>query len=595
MADANSWLDAVRVAERRGELLAAVDLAERGLAEHPDDVWLRHRAVLALARAGATEEAAQRFERYGLAASTDEDVAALGARIAKDVALGSRRAPSAHAAGRAGARALRRDLRADRRLLPGDQRGDAEPRRRRAPSARARSRARVLELLDGDDEDSYYAAATEAEAHLLLGDEARAPAALERAAAAPRRRLRRARDHAPPAAARLRAAPASTRTCSRPRRAGGRPLLRPPDRRRGHGRFPPRPRAAVAARIAPRSSGAIRRLRVRLARERRGHPLGRGAARARRASCTSSCRSRARSSSSSSVARRGAGWVERFERCLDAATAVSYATDDAFLGDDVLYRYGSELAMGLALLRARYLDAEVRQLAVWDGGPPPARPARAIDVATWRPRRPAESTVVATGRRRRARSRGAATPRTADAAVGPRRPGDAVRRRQGLLQAHRRAAAAVRRARARRVRRRPRPLRRRRSSTATRGATPSTSCSPTPSAAAACALELQDAIGAIDLDGRGLPATSRCGSAATSARCSRSHDPVLGQLGFMGSHVSRTARIEPVTPPATVYVTEPFAAALELDGRTRFACDYVGHMPAAKDYGRLRMYRLRRV
>jgi len=25
-----------------------------------------------------------------------------------------------------------------------------------------------------------------------------------------------------------------------------------------------------------------------------------------------------------------------------------------------------------------------------------------------------------------------------------------------------------------------------------------------------------------------------------------------------------------------------------------YACDYVGHLPAAKDYGRLRMYRLRR-
>jgi hypothetical protein len=58
--------------------------------------------------------------------------------------------------------------------------------------------------------------------------------------------------------------------------------------------------------------------------------------------------------------------------------------------------------------------------------------------------------------------------------------------------------------------------------------------------------------------------------------------------------VSRTARIEPVTPPGAVYVTEPFAAALELAGRRDLACDYVGHMPAAKDYGRLRMYRLRR-
>ena len=42
---------------------------------------------------------------------------------------------------------------------------------------------------------------------------------------------------------------------------------------------------------------------------------------------------------------------------------------------------------------------------------------------------------------------------------------------------------------------------------------------------------------------------SRCGSAATSGRCSRPTTRCSIELGFMGSHVSRTARIEPVTPP----------------------------------------------
>jgi hypothetical protein len=43
-----------------------------------------------------------------------------------------------------------------------------------------------------------------------------------------------------------------------------------------------------------------------------------------------------------------------------------------------------------------------------------------------------------------------------------------------------------------------------------------------------------------------------------------------------------------------VYVTEAFAAALVLAGDRELACDYVGHMAAAKGHGRLRMYRLRR-
>ena len=71
-------------------------------------------------------------------------------------------------------------------------------------------------------------------------------------------------------------------------------------------------------------------------------------------------------------------------------------------------------------------------------------------------------------------------------------------------------------------------------------------------------------------------------------------DPVVGAPSFMGSHINRTARIEPVTPPGEVYVTEAFAASLELAGCHDLRCDYVGHMPAAKDYGRLRMYHLLR-
>jgi class 3 adenylate cyclase len=101
-------------------------------------------------------------------------------------------------------------------------------------------------------------------------------------------------------------------------------------------------------------------------------------------------------------------------------------------------------------------------------------------------------------------------------------------------------------------------------------------------------------MGSIDLGAAGLPAhlALRIGGHVGPVFATR--DPVLDRESFMGSHVSRTARIEPVTPPGAVYVTEPFAAALVLGGRPEFACDYVGHMAAAKDYGHLRMYRLRR-
>ena len=47
-----------------------------------------------------------------------------------------------------------------------------------------------------------------------------------------------------------------------------------------------------------------------------------------------------------------------------------------------------------------------------------------------------------------------------------------------------------------------------------------------------------------------------------------------------------------MTPVGTVYATDAFAAALALR-QSQYRCDYVGHMPTAKDYGRFRMYSLR--
>ena len=110
--------------------------------------------------------------------------------------------------------------------------------------------------------------------------------------------------------------------------------------------------------------------------------------------------------------------------------------------------------------------------------------------------------------------------------------------------------------------------------------------------AAEFALDLQAAIAAIDLDAEGLPEHLALRLGCHLGPVFPTRDPVLDETVYMGSHVSRTARIEPVTPPGAVFVTEPFAAALVLDGRSGLACDYVGHMDAAKGYGRLRMYRL---
>jgi class 3 adenylate cyclase len=71
-------------------------------------------------------------------------------------------------------------------------------------------------------------------------------------------------------------------------------------------------------------------------------------------------------------------------------------------------------------------------------------------------------------------------------------------------------------------------------------------------------------------------------------------DPVTRQPNFCGSHVSRTARIEPVVTPGEIFATEVVAAYLALQAPREYRCDYLGVLPLAKGFGAAPLYRLRR-
>jgi class 3 adenylate cyclase len=74
-----------------------------------------------------------------------------------------------------------------------------------------------------------------------------------------------------------------------------------------------------------------------------------------------------------------------------------------------------------------------------------------------------------------------------------------------------------------------------------------------------------------------------------------SFDPVVRQMSFTGAHVNRAARIEPVTEAGRAFVSEEFAALAAAEGARGFACEFVGTVPLAKNYGMARLYDLRSV
>jgi class 3 adenylate cyclase len=98
------------------------------------------------------------------------------------------------------------------------------------------------------------------------------------------------------------------------------------------------------------------------------------------------------------------------------------------------------------------------------------------------------------------------------------------------------------------------------------------------------ALDLRDAVRATDWQGKGLPSLKlRIGLHAGPVHCCV--DPVTHSTSYIGAHVSRAARIEPVTPGGQVYASQAFAALATEQRVGEFHCDYVGETAMAKQYG----------
>ena len=288
-----------------------------------------------------------------------------------------------------------------------------------------------------------------------------------------------------------------------------------------------------------------------------------------------------------SVAPAGPQWVERFESCLQRAAGVTYATEDRYLGHDWVFAYGSFVTMGLAVLRARFLDADILQMAVWDGIETTGMAGTGFDVRTWRNAGRALEVITPVP--------GEITS-TLNAGITPILSGQ--RELKAMLFGDVRGFSKLTESQIPSfvkhvlgalgevlTRYGDRVLYR---NTWGDGLFVVLSDAPV---AAQCALELQAAMAMLDLEAYGLPDTLALRLGGHFGPVFETTDPVLHLTNYFGAHVSRTARIEPVTPPGEVYVTEQFAARLALEPNA-YACDYVGQIPAAKSYGTMRMYHL---
>lgn len=107
------------------------------------------------------------------------------------------------------------------------------------------------------------------------------------------------------------------------------------------------------------------------------------------------------------------------------------------------------------------------------------------------------------------------------------------------------------------------------------------------------ALRLRDMVTGTDWESLGLPQGLSIRIALNAGPVFPCYDPVLKRTTFNGSHVNRTARIEPIAAEGQIYASQAFAALATADGVKEFTCDYVGTKQLAKKYGAIPVFLLR--
>ncbi|MGH1574005.1 adenylate/guanylate cyclase domain-containing protein [Methylobacterium sp. P31] len=297
-----------------------------------------------------------------------------------------------------------------------------------------------------------------------------------------------------------------------------------------------------------------------------------------------------------SVRPAGPAWVERFEACLRQADSVHYATTDRYLNDQGLFAYCSRLAMGMAVLRARHLGVTVAQVAVWDGRSVAGQLAGTeADMNVWRDAGLPVSVITCASEEAQGHSSlnlklsTRSSPRSLDRIPRAMLFGDL----KGFGKLTEAQIARV-------LEHVLTPL-----GHVMRGYDTEIAFVNTwgdglfgvfedPRSAAHCALDLQRAMVEIDLLALGLPSALALRIGGHYGPVYVAEDPILRRPNVFGTHVTRAARIEPITPEGSVYVTLPFAAALALAGLEKFACAYVGMTEGAKGIGSMPMFLLSR-
>lgn len=285
----------------------------------------------------------------------------------------------------------------------------------------------------------------------------------------------------------------------------------------------------------------------------------------------------------------GSYWRPRFEACMAAAKTVRYVTADTETMDDLSTAFSSEVSMGLAVLKAQSLATEATQIVIWDEHIPVAGAGTARDAILWSKNKRRQVVVPYP------------VPRKV-IPIWPHLVEEKIRGLKAMIFADVRGFGTLNEVQV------PvfldhvlRPLAERVEKQGHHVKHLNTwgdglfLVLDSVDAAAEVALAMQACFREIDLKAIGLPEYLALRIGGHYGPVHELDDPILGQPGVFGTEVSLAARIEPVTVPGSIYVSEPFACALAASTANIFRCEYVDDIQPRRDKPAMQLFSLRKV
>jgi class 3 adenylate cyclase/tetratricopeptide (TPR) repeat protein len=297
-----------------------------------------------------------------------------------------------------------------------------------------------------------------------------------------------------------------------------------------------------------------------------------------------------------SISFAGEAWVDRFQKIL-ASYSVKYATEESYLGDNDLFAYTGNLIMGLSMLRAKLMDTTPMFLSVIDLADTARHKAGTLDLLEKWSYKENIHIIDISKIEKPAKPQLNSLPVIPSTIVESKVPFGVKREIKCILFADIVGFSKMNEAQTpyfmfellgiisnniKKLQKQP--------ETINTWGDAIFATYETAEDMMQFASVVNDIILNTKWSERNLPDSTNIRIALHVGPVFKGIDPITDKGNAYGTHINRTARMEPVTLPGCIYASEQFASTLIVETGDKYKYEYVGIIELPKKFGKQEIY-----